>query len=250
MIKIILPIFFHLLLARTVCAQYPFDKYPGIESKAHLNWKVYDRKIEKQKTDYTLSIPDFFKNKDTLTIRLTAFEKREDSDIRLFRNKTQTIKYTDTIGLEWINIPDSLFVADFNGDSLRDVKFYIPNNGCGAYNYYTHVIYLFQKPDGTFYKLLFTDLFMGFEYRKERDVDGDGNYEIITQTFQGYGNHNYWLFNLYCFVNGTLINVNYKNDYPIMVQLLNRENFRITKNISREKMKKYAKEFPDDYKIE
>jgi hypothetical protein len=102
-------------------------------------------------------------------------------------------------------------------------------------------------PNKAFTSISFTDLFMEFQYRKERDLDGDGKYEIITQTFKNIGNHNYWLFNLYNIKNNELVNVNYKANYPIMVQILNDDNYNITKRISRSQMKEFALKVPDDY---
>ena len=129
-----------------------------------------------------------------------------------------------------------------------DIKLFVPNYGCGGYNFYVRVIYLLQKPDGNFNKISFTDLFMDFKNRLERDFDGDGFYEVITQTFQNYQNHNYWLFDLYDFKNDSLVNVNYKDNYPIMIQLLNRENYEVTSKISREKMKDFTRKLPSDFK--
>ena len=58
---------------------------------------------------------------------------------------------------------------------------------------------------------------MEYKNKLERDFDGDGNYEIIVQSFQSYGYHNYFLFNLYNYKDGQLVNVNNKTNYPIMV---------------------------------
>jgi hypothetical protein len=83
--------------------------------------------------------------------------------------------------------------------------------------------------------------------RPERDLDGDHNFEIITMKLTYYGDHSYWLFNLFDFDSDRLINVNNKDNYPIMTQFLFRENFEITNKISREKMKEFALTLPDNY---
>ena len=88
---------------------------------------------------------------------------------------------------------------------------------------------------------------MNYVNQPERDFDGDGNFEIITQTFVNYGPHNYWAFNLYNFNGTALINVNQKSNYPILVQLIDPWNYATTKKMSRATMKKFAKELPDGY---
>jgi len=81
----------------------------------------------------------------------------------------------------------------------------------------------------------------------ERDVDSDGNYEIITMTLFGYEDHNYWLFNLFEYANQELVSANHKVHYPIMIQYLFRDNFEITNKISREKMKAFGMAMPEGY---
>lgn len=220
------------------------------------NWKVYDKCKTEKKVHYTLTIPNFYKNHDSVTIQLTSLTDNFDTSyIRVYRNKNQIQKFTESYsigsGYDCNKIeptPQTIYLEDINGDSLNDLKIIIPGNGCcGSFNFYLEVIYLFQRTDGSFTKVSFSDLMMDYALRPERDIDGDGNYEIITQTFQHYGNHNYWLFNLYNFNGDSFVNVNHKDNYPIMVQLLYKDNFAITDKISREKMKEFEKKLPDGY---
>jgi hypothetical protein len=83
--------------------------------------------------------------------------------------------------------------------------------------------------------------------RPERDFDGDHNFEIITQTFQNYGKHNYMLYNLYNFDGNKLINVNRKANYPIMIQLLDGINYKVTNKVTNTAMKRLTRALPDDY---
>jgi hypothetical protein len=83
--------------------------------------------------------------------------------------------------------------------------------------------------------------------RSERDFNHDGNYEIMTMSLVSNNNHAFWVYNLYNFRNNDLISVNDTYNYPVLIQFLNRENFKITDKISRKKMKDYARAKPELY---
>jgi len=120
--------------------------------------------------------------------------------------------------------------------------------GCGLASLNVRVIYFFQKENKEFTKISFDDKMDG--NRIERDLNGDGNFEIITMTLQEHRNHNYWLFNVYNFVNDNLICINNKINYPIMIQFLFRENYKITTKITRKEMQKYEIQKPEEILIE
>jgi hypothetical protein len=88
------------------------------------------------------------------------------------------------------------------------------------------------------------------ENMTERDLNGDGNFEIITMTIQNHKSHNYWLFNLYNFVNGNLVCVNDKMNYPIMVQYLFKDNYKVTTKLTRKEMKKYELKKPEELLVD
>jgi hypothetical protein len=234
-------------------AQFPFESLSKPNIEGFNDWKVYNREESKKKIDFTISISSFYANGDTLTLQLTNhLYETQNSNLRVFQNSKEIDKHR----IEFLYVlspyakPDSVFIGDFNGDSLTDLKVYLPNHiAAGSYNSYAQLIYLFQKEDGTFSPISFSDYFEGFNNRLERDFDNDGNFEIITQTYQKIDGHSYWCFNLYNYTAGGLINVNIKGDYPILIQLLNRVNFEITKNLTKEKMLKQAIKLPSDYKI-
>jgi len=226
--------------------QEPFVKYPAISYKAYKDWKLYDRSEKEKKVHYTLTIPCFFENLDSITIQLTSFVgNRDSSSIRIYRNKKQIQKFFEPMGFSQENMFEPVRIADINGDNLSDLKILIPYMGNGTASLNVRVIYLFQRPDGNFIKVSFDDKMS--ENRPERDFDGDKNYEIITMTLTSYENHSYWLYNLYNSDSIGLINVNMKDDYPIMIQFLNRENFQITDKISKQKMKDFALPLPEGY---
>jgi hypothetical protein len=235
-----------ILLTGTLKGQEPFEKYPAVSYSEFKDWKVYDKLAKEKKVHYTLAIPGFFENKDSITIQLTSFADNWDSSyVRIYRNKKLVQKLFEPMGFSLVNVFEPIRIADINGDGLADLKILIPYMGNGIAALNVRVIYLFQKCDGNFTKISFDDKMN--ENRPERDYDGDKNYEIITMTLTGYENHSYWLYNLYDYSSNGLINVNGKNDYPIMIQFLYRENFKITDKITRLKMKDFALPLPDEY---
>jgi len=227
-------------------AQYPFEKFPAPEYEVYNDWKIYDKSDKEQKIHSTLTIPGFFDNKDTLTIQLTSYTEHnwENSIIRIYNNKTLSQKITENMGFNPAGL-DTVKVADINGDGLADIKIVTPYFGCGLAALNVRVIYLFQKPEKSFIKISYDDKMS--PNRQERDLNGDGNFEIITMNLVGVEDHNYWTFNVFSFNGEDLINVNSSYNYPIMIQYLFRDNYEITKKISREKMKEFALDTPEEY---
>jgi hypothetical protein len=223
---------------------YPFENFTTIKYVEHKNWIQYEKL---DRVDFTLTIPDFFPNSDTLTIQLTSFKIKWDSSyVRLFRNKKQTQKiFEPMFFIDPNGTSDPLRTMDINGDNLMDIKLLTPYMGNGLASLNNRVIYLFQKNDGLFDKVSYLDK-MG-EHMTERDFDDDNNFEIMTMTLNEYENHNYWTFNIYNFENGELINQNDKFGYPIMIQYLFRENYKVTDKISIEKMKTFGDDKPQEY---
>ncbi|MHA7059603.1 hypothetical protein ACWGOQ_0020420 [Aquimarina sp. M1] len=229
-------------------AQYPFERYPAPTYQEYKDWQLYDWTETKQTVNHTLTIDQFFNNQDTLTIQLTSVTSNWDgaSVIRVFRNKTQIQKMTEQIFFSTLNTGhEPIRIADINGDGLKDLKIIAPYMGNGVAALNVKIIYLFQTKDRKFIKVSFTDKMA--ENRLERDFDGDGNHEIVTMNLTGHDNHSYWTFNIFEYKAGKLRNVNNKDNYPIMVQFLHRDNYEITDKIDRDIMKEFALQLPDDY---
>ncbi len=231
-------------------AQYPFEHYASPDQKVYRNWEIYDRIDTKERYDCTLSINGFFKNNDQLTIQLSWLYKTIDAGgIRVFRNKKQIqkIKQPDSFPLVTLS-GTNVVVADINGDGLKDVKLIHQGTGNGVLSMLVKVIYLFQKKDGLFRKISFEDMMID-ENREERDVDNDGNHEIITMNLEHVNKHNYWAFNIFEYDKGKLKNVNYKINYPILIQYKYKRNYNITDHMNRSEMKLYEREFPEKYDV-
>lgn len=241
----VLNLFVLLFVSGFLTAQYPFEKFPGVAYKSYKHWKFINNE-KLYRSVARLSIPNFYKNGDKLSIVLYSFDRNDSSYICLYRNKKLVRRIFDKMYFTSLNLSfEPVRVADINGDSLNDIKITAAWMGSGIACMYNRIIYLFQDSAKGFRKISFTDMIS--ENRSERDIDGDGNYEIITMNLQGYRDHNYWLFNLYQYQKGGLVNVNYLANYPIMVQLLYRPNFAITKKLSREKMKSFEMKLPPEY---
>lgn len=241
--KKVLKLTFSLLLPLIVSGQYDFEKYPAIKFKAYNNWKINDTK---EKVEFSQTILSFYKNGESLTIQLTSFKEHwfENSLIRVSKKDGEIKQFKENMGFNPIAI-DTIRVADFNGDGFKDLKIIAPYMGNGVASFNVKVIYLFQQANQSFIKISFDD--KQSENRVERDLNGDGNYEIITMKLISYQNHSYWNFNLFNLVGEKLVNVNKKYNYPILVQFLEKENFKITKKISRKKMKSFTLKLPEAY---
>ena len=226
-------------------AQYPFEKYPAVRYAEYKHWAfTYSEKRNAMVAH--MFIRGFFKNGDNLHIESYTLDRADTSYICLYRNKKLIRKIFESMYMIRRNISDEpLRVADINGDSLKDIKLNVPYNGCGIAAMNCRTIYLFQDSAKGFRKISFMDKIA--ENRSERDIDGDGNFEIITMTLQGHGDHNYWLFNLYNYKRGKLVNENHKAEYPIMVQLLYRRNYKVTNKLSRKQIQRYEMKLPQEY---
>ncbi|MDR6967772.1 hypothetical protein J2X31_001784 [Flavobacterium arsenatis] len=233
--KIILGFIFFLVNIVSVKAQYDFENYPKIKFKDY-QWDFTELE---DKFVHKIDVPNFYNNSKPLSVEIKYFAGiSRNSEI----NISGTI-YQEDIPFTPIGL-DSLRIADVNGDGLNDIKIisYYMGNGFASLN--VRVIYFFQEENGKFIKIAYNDK-MGTN-RFERDFDGDGNFEIITMKIQNHKNHNYWLFNIYDFIEGKLKNVNSKANYPIMIQILDNETFKITNKLSRQEMKKYEVIQPED----
>ncbi len=238
-------IFFIIMIYGFANAQYPFEKYPAIKYKKKTNWVEYNKEDTEGKTHRTITIPRFYKDNESLTFQITSFVKKENSLIRIYKKNKHLQTIFEPFNFRYLI--DTLYISDINGDSLTDVKICCWYGGCGIASLNERVVYLFQQPDNTFKKVSYID--MSPCERLERDMDGDGNYEIITMDLIYHNSHSYWCFNLFNFKDNQFINVNNKADYPIMIQYLFRENYKITNKISKEKVKTFAIELPENFDI-
>ena len=232
-----------MLFAIDTRAQYPFEKNKEIKIKEFKNWKTSVNPKDSLPMMREILISKFDSKNSTLKIEQILAIKSSDSTeysiLKIYRNNQIINQFK--VNTRSISEPLQVYVEDINGDNLSDLKIIFPNYGSGNYNVYCQTVFLFQNKNQTFKEIIYTDMFENFVNRPERDFNNDGKYEILMQSFQNYGKHNYWLFNIYNYSKGKLVNVNYLANYPIMIPL---NSYKVTKNISRKVMKKFEVKTP------
>jgi hypothetical protein len=215
-------------------AQYSFEKYPAIKYKK----LVFDK--SNSETDSSITAKTSY-----LDYNITLTQKEESDTAHVVITYKRKIISDFTIGADYVMaLQDTAYVADIDGNGFPDFKILYYNMGSGLASSLEHKLYCFNEGNKRFNKFFYIDFF-NFA---ERDINGDGNYEIISDILNQYKGHSYWTFNLFNYRGGKFINVNKIADYPIMVPYRYDETFEITKKISRLKMKKFSVDFPDYFK--
>lgn len=239
-------------------SQFPFESFPSANLVKAGPWEVYSRVEKEGKVHWAIKIPNFYSDSSSMTVQLTSFVRsskssefifstRDTTIIRIYRGKQQiqVMREPYPLGANFGHLSDSLSYGDINNDSLPDIKIMAWCGGNGLASYYHRVVYLFQRADGKFDRISFSN--MELVDKPERDLDGDGNFEILATHREYYKDHSYWIFNVYRFVNNRWQCVNDEFDYPILVQMLFRKNYEITGKVTRSDMKKFTKTVPFEF---
>lgn len=143
----------------------------------------------------------------------------------------------------WIrHLTPNAEIADFNSDGIPDLKFRIYTAGNGMAALLNYKVYVISQQNN--YKVM---SFVDFSSEKEYDLNGDGLPEIIGCSSTNYNGHNYWVFNLYNWVNGTLKSVSKTYDYPIWTAVDFKTNKLIAKNIPASVRIATFRTLPDEY---
>ncbi|WP_439505468.1 FG-GAP repeat domain-containing protein [Sediminibacterium sp.] len=145
----------------------------------------------------------------------------------------------------WIrHLTPNAEVADFNNDGIPDIKFRIYTAGNGMAALLNYKVYLMSQQ--TNYRVM---SFVDFSSEKEYDLNGDGLPEIIGCSSTNYNGHNYWVFNLYNWVNGTLVSVSKTYEYPLWTAVDFKTNKVIAKDIPASIRNATLRSFPNEYFI-
>lgn len=143
----------------------------------------------------------------------------------------------------WIKkvIPIAEF-ADFNKDGIPDIKFRIRTIEKGTTALLNYKVFLFSQQSK--YRVM---RFVDFSSEKEYDINGDGIPEIIGCSTTNYNGQNYWVFNLYNWVNNTLKSVSKEYDYPLWTVVDTKTNKVIAKDIPADIRLTTMRAFPNEY---
>ncbi|MBX7164509.1 MAG: hypothetical protein K1X49_12520 [Saprospiraceae bacterium] len=109
-------------------------------------------------------------------------------------------------------LQDPMQMADINGDGLLDIKLIFRHWGSGRLNLFTRVYYLFQTPDHTFDAFYVQYLMLNGSNDAEYDIDCDGNFEIVTMSYD----LDCLIFRTFNYLDGKIVNVDEKFDYPLV----------------------------------
>lgn len=132
----------------------------------------------------------------------------------------------------FLHILPAAEIADFNGDGIPDIKFRIYTGGNGSAALLNYKVFLMSKQNK--YRVF---SFVDFSAEKEYDFNKDGIAEILGCTTTNYNGHNYWVYNVYNWKNGSLVMVSKDFGYPFWTKV----DFKTNKVI--------AKEIPDDIRL-
>lgn len=164
----------------------------------------------------------------------------EESVIHFYKDSKVVQK---TLVPFWIKnlIPVAEF-ADFNKDGIPDIKFRIRTLEKGTTALLNYKVFFMSQQNK--YKVM---SFVDFSSEKEYDLNGDGIAEIIGCSSTNFNGKNYWVFNLYNWVNGSLKSVSKDYDYPIWTLVDNKTNKVIAKDIPAETKLTTLRAFPNEY---
>ena len=137
------------------------------------------------------------------------------SIVVMSRNKR--VQKFHELGFDLLDLPDSLLLADINGDGKNDLKIIMRFRGASPLaRCASRKIYLLSDRDKAFTKVSFFDC----SSEPERDFNGDRKYEIISRELQNYRGHSYWKYQVYTMLNGRLHNVSLKYHYPLLERFM------------------------------
>jgi hypothetical protein len=225
-----------LLFVSAKCfAQYPFEKFPKLKYDSVL----FKRIAVTEKNNV------FIANYKDYKIELLELPLKDSTNLLIYRNSKLIQKIKSDIFL-YPYLDEMLYVADIDGNGLIDFKFTSGNVGAsGLASSRVFKFYLFNKGNNRFLPIVLGDF---FSY-KERQLLPGKSYVIVGQSLAEYKGHNYWLFDLYIYKNGKIVNVNKQYGYPIAVPYLFDEVFKPTNKIPKKELERLSLKVPDFYTV-
>lgn len=190
-----------------------------LKSQTYTNWETKYDEYDFDAEYYELTIPNFFRGKDAVTVQLYHYGTESN-----YPNSTISLIDAEGNLLTTIFEPTqfhktalrhtTLSVADIDGNGLKDIKIEFSYMGNGLMAYAIRTIYIFQEKNITFNKISF-DSFVCKGYVSEIDIDRDGKHEIVAKTLEyADENNRFWVENLYKYTPEGLICISEANGYP------------------------------------
>jgi hypothetical protein len=234
-----------LLISFKSYTQYPFEKYPAIKfdsvkivnhgTEYHDGFLATHKKGFRRVAAYKGYRLVFLCDSDTL---------KDGSNALLYHNSRIIKRMTLSVSMDNDGFDLPVYIGDIDGNGLPDFKITIENSGNGFAASYATKIYLFNQGKDIFKMISFMDLFSN----KERDFNNDGNYEIIGEQYQTYKHQAYFIFNLYNFKGGKIVNVSKNFGFPTAVKYLYNPTYKITHEIPEKYLLRFAAKYPDEYR--
>jgi hypothetical protein len=181
----------------------------------------------------------------SIKLMLDQDPKNERIDVSIYRNKKRVAHFKPLSFNGSMAPVGDLKYADIDGNGFFDLKFCIWSGGCGLAGEATTKVYIMNKNDSVFTCFSFSD----FSDDAEHDIDGDGNYEILSSDYTQHKGHAYFVHNSYNFRNDSLINNSEKFNYPLWTRFLSESRNKVSTVIPSSLVAKSRTEHPNDFYI-
>ena len=225
-----------LLLSAKCFAQYPFEKLP-VRKFDSVTFKVH---YTKDSTQIAVARYGDYK--------FEIFERRLNggSNIILYSKGRviKRIKGIFSMANCVLQTMAPLYTYTENGKTNFIIS-YGNEVGTGLAGSRVAKVYLIEKENKSFVATSFGDFWE--RPFNQYALSQNGTYQIVAQELVEYKGHNYWLFDLYNFFDGKLLNVSSKYGYPIAVPYLLKETFKPTNKIPKKELRKLSLKLPEFY---
>ncbi len=227
-----------LLIGTTVFSQTIFTKSKPIVYTKTTITTIKDTSVKLKVIKIDLKAQKGF-NIDSVVV-MEQKAKLEESILFFYKDSKVVQKILVPFWIKNI-IPIAEF-SDFNKDGIPDIKFRIRTLEKGNTALLNYKVFLMSQQSK--YRVM---SFVDFSSEKEYDINGDGIPEIIGCSTTNYNGQNYWVFNLYNWVNNTLKSVSKEYDYPLWTVVDKKTNKVIAKDIPADIRLSTLRAFPNEY---
>lgn len=228
-----------LFISYLTTSQEYFTEFPKIEYE-----KIFiEKNFNEDRDDEDGGV--WIKFGDGLELRISAKHEIIRSYFDFYRDGELVQSFADKHPVTFNTLPDTIYTADFNNDGLFDIKIVVKNNSPSFAGKRKRKFYFIQNTDGTFDKFSYLDFF----HEEERDLDGDGKWEIITRHSYLKQNTVYWVFDIFNFEDHKMVHKSKKFGYPRVTNFMT-EEIKDTEDIDRAKWQMFSRSIPEYHHFE